>query len=504
MKTKLLGLFAFTVLLNSCYKHHDDFGDFGEYSNEDASTFAEIGSIKVGETGAAEITAYDPETKKLFVVTNSGSSRIDVLDLTNPATPVRLGFIDITPYGGGVNSVAVNDGRLAAAVEGFVKTDNGKAVIFKTKDHSLVAEVPVGALPDMITYTHDGKYILTANEGEPNDAYTIDPVGSVSIISVGEKKYQSNTIDFSGFASQQANLQSRGLRVYGPNATLATNIEPEYITISFDSKTAWVTLQENNAIAKLDIRSRKITNIFPLGFKSYALAGNEMDPSDRDGNLYKPASWNVKGMYQPDALAVYEKFGTPFIITANEGDARDYPGYSEMKRMKDSKLDPTVFADATLKTDPKLGRLNITQANGDIDNDGDLDELYSLGSRSFSVWNGNTGRQVFDSKNQLDAICSTNGVYDDGRSDDKSVEPEGVALGWVGKRPVAFIGLERADAVAIYDISQPDSPVFIKLLKTGDAPEGLTFISAKDSPSKKSLLVVSSENDGVVKIYQVN
>lgn len=477
-------------------------GDVYQYPNEDASTFQEIGSLAIGGEGAAEISAYDPSTKKLFVVTNAGSStRIDVVSLQQPSSPEAIGYIDIAPYGGNVNSVSVSEGKLAAAVEGFQKTDPGKVLVFTTKEYSPVAQISVGALPDMITYSSDGKYILTANEGEPNDAYTVDPVGSVSIIAVREN-YSVTTLDFSSFASQAEGLKAKGLRIFGPNASFAQDIEPEYITIDQNSKFAWVTLQENNAIAKLDIRAKKILQIIPLGFKNYGLGVNAIDPSDKD-NLGQLNQWPVKGMYLPDAIAFFEQGGAPYLITANEGDVREWAGFAENKRVKDLKLDPVAFPDATLKTDAKLGRLNVTKTMGDIDNDGDYDELYSFGARSFSIWNANNGTLTFDSGNELERKCIESLYYDDNRSDDKGVEPEGVVLGWVGRKPVAFIGMERADAIAIYDISSPSSPRFIKLLKTGDAPEGLTFIHASASPTQKSLLVTSNEGDGTIRIYSV-
>jgi len=149
----------------------------------------------------------------------------------------------------------------------------------------------------------------------------------------------------------------------------------------------------------------------------------------------------------------------------------------------------------------KAAPSSITTTLGDANGDGVFDALYSLGARSFSVWNGNNGSQIFDSKNELDAKCAANSTYDDGGSDDKSVEPEGITIGTVGSKKVAFVGMERADAVAVYDVTNPVKPVFLQLLKCGDAPEGVLFISAKNSPTKKSLLVVSSENDGVIKVY---
>ncbi|TDQ10939.1 choice-of-anchor I family protein [Pedobacter metabolipauper] len=475
------------------------------FVNEDASSFAEVASFDVGETGAAEITAFDPITNRLFVVRNENEglanqlNQIEVIDFSNPATMKSIGSISMLPFGGAVNSLAVYDGKLAAAIQSTDKQANGKVVVFKTSDYSKVAEITVGALPDMVTYSPDGKYILTANEGEPNDSYLNDPVGTVSIISVNEN-YAVNTIDFSAMAGQLSALKLKGFRVYGVGNNFLKDIEPEYITVSGDSKTAWVTLQENNAIAKIDIASKTITNIFPLGFKDYNLDGNEIDPSDKDG--YKPAKWNIKGMYLPDAISILEHNGTPYLFTANEGDAREYAGFSEIVRVKSANLDATVFPNASvLKQDGNLGRLNITTTLGDTDGDGDLDALYSLGSRSFSVWNGNDGTQVFDSKNELDVKCVEANAYDDGRSDDKSVEPEGITIGSVGYKKVAFVGMERADAVAVYDVTVPTKPVFLQLLKCGDAPEGVLFIPAKNSPTKKSLLIVSSEGDGVLKVY---
>lgn len=498
MKLKQLLFLLAVIVITSC--NPEDMPN----PHEDASTFTEISSTVIGAEGAAEISAYDPQTKKLFVVTNTGVTQIDILDLTNPAAPVPIGTISISPYGGGVNSVDVSNGKLAAAVEGFVKTDNGKVVVFKTSDYSLVKQIPVGALPDMVKYTYDGKYIITANEGEPSADYTVDPAGSVSFIRVFQD-YAVTTVDFAGFAGQEAALKTKGFRRFGPGASFAQDIEPEYVTISENSKTAWVTLQENNAIAEVNIPARTITKIMPLGFKDYNLDKNAIDPSDRDGGIIQ-TKWPVKGMYLPDAIAVLEKWGTPYLFTANEGDTRDYPpAYTEERRVKDVTLDPVAFPTAAvLRTDANIGRLKITSTLGDSDGDGDYDVLYSFGARSFSVWNGNNGQPLFDSENELEDKCIAAGYYDDTRSDDKGVETEGVTLGYVGNKAIAFVGMERSNAVAIYNVTNPSHPVFIKLLAAGVGPEGLLFIPSNQSPSGKSLLVVSSEVDGTVKIYQTN
>ena len=208
-------------------------------------------------------------------------------------------------------------------------------------------------------------------------------------------------------------------------------------------------------------------------------------------------------MYMPDAIAYYNYNGNPYLFTANEGDSREYTAFTEMKRVSAVSLDAVNFPTATtLKTDAAIGRLNITTTLGDTDGDGDFDALYSLGARSFSVWDANTGMQVFDSKNELDKKAADLTIYDDGRSDDKGVEPESITIGREGNKTIAIVGMERADAFAIYDITIPTAPVFVKMYKTGDAPEGLLFIPASKSPINQSLIVISSENDGLVKIYK--
>lgn len=476
------------------------------FVDEDPATFAEIGSLDIGvkpvKPGAAEISAYDPITKRLFTVSNiEGDNKIVVIDFKDPANMKVITSIDVKAYGA-VNSVSVHNGKLAAAIEAPVKQNDGKVVVYNTTDYSVIKVITVGALPDMVTFSPDGAYIVTANEGEPNTTYTVDPTGTVSIISVNDN-YSVVNVDFSSFAPQQAALALKGLRIGGLNTTFAKDIEPEYVTISPDSKTAWVTLQENNAIAKINLSTKTATDIFPLGFKDYNTDANAMDLSDKDGG-FLPKKNKVKGIYMPDAIAVLMTGSIPYLFTANEGDAREYDAYSDVKRMAAAVIDPAMPDLANLKLEANLGRLNISTKNGDTNGDGLIDELYSFGARSFSVWNGNTGDQIFDSKNELDAKAKAANIYDDARSDDKSIEPEGIAIGVVGKKTVAFVGMERVDAVAIYDVTNPAAPVFLQIVKCGDAPEGVLFISAKDSPIKKSLLVVSSEDDGLIKVYKPN
>ena len=462
-------------------------GTNGE-NGKDVSYFSTIAKISLRD-GVPEISAYDPTTKTIFS-TNSEAKEVDVINISDLENPVIKTAINITTFGGNVNSVASKNGFLAIAVEAVEPTNIGKVVIFKTDNLSTpYAEITAGALPDMVTFTPDAKYILAANEGEPNDDYTIDPKGSLTLIEVETKT--ATQINFDDFNAQEAALEANGFRVFGPGADLSTDVEPEYITVSSDSQTAFIALQENNGIAKLDIASKTITDIYPLGSKDYN--DYAFDLSDKDDIIGNLNYWNVKSFYQPDAIDYFEINGTGYIITANEGDARDYDGFSEEKRVDDLNLDATAYPDAaTLQEKEKLGRLKVTTAYGDTDNDGDIDQIYGYGGRSFSIWN-TSGVQLFDSGNEF----TLKGLYDFGsyaenRSDDKGSEPEAVTTFTEGSNTFAVIGLERTGDVLIYNISDIYNPIFIQRLRNS-SPEGLTIVDADDSPNGKTLLIVSNE-----------
>jgi hypothetical protein len=232
-----------------------------------------IGTVAAGDfdASAAEIVAHDPKTQRLFVV-NAQAAQIDIVDIRNPSVPAIVGTIDVKPYGAVANSVAVRDGIIAVAVENETKTSPGKVVFFD-RDLALITHVTVGALPDMLTFSPNGKYVLVANEGEPNNQYTIDPEGSVSIIdlSKGVKKLTQSMVTTASFVPFNSTPIDPAIRIFGlNNPTVAQDLEPEYITVSQDSKTAWVTLQENNAMAIIDIPSATVKKLVPFGYKDHA------------------------------------------------------------------------------------------------------------------------------------------------------------------------------------------------------------------------------------------
>ena len=286
---------------------------------------------KVGEyasgvyfESAAEIPAFDAASKRGFVV-NAQKGAVDVIDMTDPAQPAHIGMIDATQLlaGASINSVAVHDGLVAVAVQAANKTDPGLLALYQASDLKLVGQAQVGALPDMLTFTPDGKTVLVANEAEPSDDYQTDPEGSISVVDVSTlAKPVVRTADFRAFNNQRAALLAKGVRLFGPRASVAQDLEPEYIAVSADGKTAWATLQENNAFAIIDVANARVTDIVPLGYKDHGVEGQGLDASDTD-KAANIRTWpGVFGMYLPDAMAAFQAEGKTWLITANEGDAR--------------------------------------------------------------------------------------------------------------------------------------------------------------------------------------
>lgn len=473
------------------------------------------------DSAAASIVVYEPCGQRLFVV-NSGGGRIDVLDISNPATPTKVHELVLGPAGTVALSVAVHEGFVAASARPADKTQNGW-VIFYDRHLVPISSHFVGAYPDMITFTPNGRYLLVGNEGEPSGytPATTDPEGSITIFDLHRGFVRTATFDaFNGVPLDPS------VRLFGTRTNIAQELEPEYITVSDDSKTAWIALQENNAIATLDIESATITRIDGLGFKDHSLPGNGLDASDQDGGI-NIRNWPLKGVYMPDNVASYRVHGHTFLVTANEGDTRNWPGLNEEARVSTLNLNPIAFPDAAeLKKPANLGRLTVSTVNADTNGDGTIDVLYSLGGRSFSIWT-TTGRQVWDSGDDFEQIvalmfpanfnASHTSNTKDSRSTSKGPEPEGVTIGKVYGRDFAFIALERIGGVMVYDISDPYAPRFVDYVNTrtfmepfsfpleGDlGAESIAFITEEQSPTGKPLIAVANEISGSTTIFQIN
>jgi hypothetical protein len=481
-------------------------------------------------TSSTEIVVHDAATQRLFTI-SSLTDVFDIINFSNPTTPTVIQTVNMLPYGG-ITSIAVKNGIIAvASPNGTNPQGNGKVVFFDINGVFL-KQLEVGVLPDMITFTPDGTKVMTANEGEPNDAYTVDPEGSISIIDVPTLTVagilaltQTNvtTLGFTQFNGQEAILAATGGRKVKSTSTLAQDLEPEYIAISPDSQKAWVSCQENNAIIEVNLTTKALTGIWGLGKKDMSLPGNGFDASDNNGEVLI-ANWPVKAYYNPDAMASYKIGNTNYLVTANEGDEKDLGGFSERTTVGANgyTLDSTLFPNASiLKASHNLGRFRVTNVNGNTDGDTDFEEIHALGARSFSIFNADTKQIVFDSGDQFErhtaayhplifnADNEANGAKT--RSRAKGPEPEGVTLGTINGQTFAFITLERTGGVMVYNVTDPNNVTFVDYKHSrstsafgGDnGPEGITFIPAANMTNGKAYVIVANEISGTLSMYEV-
>lgn len=488
-----------------------------------------LSSFSNGAEGAnsAEIVAFDPTTDKLYIA-NSVGAKMDIVDLSNPSTPALLNSISITPYGN-INSLTVHNGVVACAVENTNPQANGNIVFFD-EDGVFISQVPVGAMPDMITFNNDYTKVLVACEGEPKSDYSVDPEGSVGIIDI-TGGYPALTaanvtmVNFQSFNGQEATLRSQGIRIFGPGSSAAQDFEPEYITLSEDNSTAYVSLQENNAMAVIDIVSGTVNEIRPLGTMDYANGNNGLDASDQTAGIFI-GSAPVKGLFMPDALAHASISGTEYIFSANEGDAREYSTFSEIARLSATPLDASIPDQNILKHNQFLGRINVTNASGDTDNDGDIDDIHVFGTRSFSIWDAQTGALVFDSKDLIEQITAnhptlsglfnaSNGsgaVVSKNRSDDKGPEPEGVATAVINGNHYLFVSMERVGGVMIFNVDVPSTPVYVGYYNNRSVAtngpdrgaEGIIIIKKEESPTGNDIVILANEVSSTLSIFDIN
>lgn len=577
-------------------------GAIGEQGNDGKSLPRELAIEVVGRfaTGvygksAAEIVQFHKNSNSAFAI-NGAENQIEIISLANlsttqvsaPTSDESLSSnaftfpssvtvknaegLERTITLGMVNSIAVQDDLLAIAVEANVKQNNGAILFYSLNslgEGTYIKAVEAGALPDMVTFTPDGNKVLVANEGEPSSDYLNDPEGSISIIMMNENQPANvamtinmttdmvfsddnlSTEDFDTDEKRMSLLAKAGVKFAGPEGnTVAKDLEPEYITTSSDSKMAYVSLQENNAIGILNLEEMTI-EVKALGFKDWGKY--QLDFTNKDESPQFKSVQGLFGMYQPDTLASYNWNGSTFIVSANEGDARDYQGYSEEVRIKDiidpDELNQTLSTDLQMQYDVSggknyLGRLKVTTALGDDMLDGEYEKLYSFGARSFSIWDQHANL-VFDSGDDFGKISSAmlgknfNATHTenkgDNRSDDKGGEPEAVDIGEIEGRMYAFIAQERAGDLFVYDITNPFNSAFVAHYNNRDfnidyemdddldnpcdesegmnctnvnmagdlGPESIKFVSASDSPTQNPLLIIGNEVSGTVTVYQV-
>ena len=503
-----------------------------------------LGSYRGGffSTAAAQgPVAYDPRRQRLYAVSQVRTS-IEILDLRNPSQPTKVGAIELGLLGLGAQSVAFHNRTLAVAIQGPTKSSPGSVLFFDRGGELLTAPVLVGAQPSMAVFTPNGNHLVVANTGEANDDYSQDPEGSISIISLDERFgflfTRVNTIHFDNLNDRRNELIQAGVRIAGPNASVAQDLEPESIALSPDGRLAWVTLERNNALALIDVENENLLNILPLVDKNNGAVGFGLDASDVDGQINIRPWPGLRSWLQPDLIASFVSNGQVFLATANEGDPRDFAGYTEQAAVGNLALDPVAFPDPGIADPANLGRLSVSTVDGDVDGDGDYDVLHAFGGRSFSIWTAD-GRPVFDSGDDFEQITAAaipqffNTPDDQNRFDALSIrrgpEPEAIAVGQIGARQYAFVGFERIGGVMAYDITDPFSPRFEQYINTrnfnidpaqvcledqpqsalcaqaGDlSVEGVLFIRAGQSPIGVPLLVLNHETSDSVTVFRID
>ncbi|AEP30814.1 choice-of-anchor I family protein [Brumicola nitratireducens] len=545
-------------------------------SGQDASTGVTLSLVArafLGAQGSAEIVQYHKESQTIYA-TNSATNSIAIIaagsitsaDLTNPINSINLTVASInlpatagTVPLGKVTSIAISGDLLAVAVPAATKTDNGFILFYNGLANSAPAfldSVEVGALPDSIAFTPDGGKLVVANEGEPNGDYSIDPEGTLSVIDIlanGEPEETADTVTFTSLNGTQAELEAQGMHFPNPDGltingnaittTVAQDLEPEYVSTAIGK--AYVTLQENNGLAILDLEDLSV-QVIGLGSKSWS--GLNFDGQE-NGAVSFAKYEGLNGVYMPDSIANYEWKGATFLVTANEGDAREYffdvadeeacttamgqsydaeagcLSYSDEVKLEDLTAQAGSALE-TLQMDGRLNGLRVTKELGDADGNGEYESAYTYGARSFTIWDQN-GLVVFDSADDLERITASvhgaqfnndNDVNEgDSRSENKGPEPEALTVGTIGARTYAFIGAERMSGIFVYDVTNPFEAFFADYIINRDltegstandvigdlAPESIVFVPAEDSATGEALIIVGNEVSGTVSVFQV-
>lgn len=495
---------------------------------DQGSGFEKIAAYSTGFTdgdgGIAEIVKYNSDNKKFYLV-NGKTSRLDVVSLEemenaqNGVTALEAQLsIDLTallPEGfayGDLTSVDVDTQHdvIAVAVQeaDFVKA--GKIAILDY-DGNLVKWIDAGVQPDMVVFTPDYQHLLVANEGEPRDGYvTEDPKGSVTLVDLtdGIEAATAANLYFDAYDAARESLIQDSV-ILKKDAAPSQDLEPEYIAVSQDGKKAYVSLQEANAIATVDIENKTFASVKGLGFKNHSLPGNELDLIS-DGEV-KIESQQVYGAYMPDGIALAEIAGKSYILTANEGDDREWG--------EDADGEP-VYANADKI---KINDKKVTVLVNEMMDGLEADKTYILGGRSFSIWDAQTMDLVYDSGSEFESViasqlpmyfnCSNDTIEMEDRSGKKGPEPEDVKVGQIGGRFYAWIGLERVGGIMTYDITNPENPLFANYSHTRDfsgdivgdvSPEGLSFVADTASPDGQPLLIAAYEVSGTAAVYQLD
>jgi hypothetical protein len=377
----------------------------GEEPFRELATFAVQGEV-------AEILAATPNGRTLLY-TDSTRGEVGIVDLSRPGEPRPLGSVGVGA-GAEPTSVAVTRGGRYALVavdtsESFADPSGHLAVV-DLRSRAVLRQIDLGGQPDSVAVSPDGRFAAVAVENERDEDLEVGGIeGGLPQAPAG---YLA-VVDLSGRAATWTadRVELTGL----PGAAFADDPEPEYVDIDRRGIAA-VTLQENNAIALVDLAHREVVGSFTAG----SVHREDADLADDDVIAFDDV---LTAPREPDTVQ-WTRQGN--LVTADEGDLAEEPS----------------------------------------------------GGRGWTVFSP-TGEVVFTSGGSAEQALADEGYYPDDRSDDKGAEFEGAEVATVRGTQLAFIGSERGDAVLVYGFEDERAPVLLQILPTGDAPEGLLALQAR-------------------------
>lgn len=490
--------------------------------DDDTSTLRATGLNKLSQLQSeSEIVDYANVAGTHYMYSIGGDNKLRITNITAPGEIAATApiVVDLSAYGDAVQSVTATDEMVAVAMAPEDKAGSKGSVAFFDSVGNYQRSVEVGYLPDMVTFNESGSQVVVANEGEPSDDYQTDPGGSVGIIDTATYSYTDLALDGTTTAAADGTEVRLGDT---PSNDQSKDLEPEYITVSGDY--AYVTLQENNALAKVNLSTKSVEFIKSLGVKSYdAASGNTID-IEEEGEIRMKSYEGLYGLYMPDTITSTTIGGKTYLLTANEGDGREYIYEAEVADEAacdalEGDWDEGVCEVLSFIDEEKISKLDLADAIADQyadendlkvitdwgkNSDGEYEALYTYGARSFTIWD-EQGDLVFDSGDQISKLIAEHDptLFNqddgdiDGRSGNKGGEPEAITVGQVGDKHYAFVGLERQSVIVTFDITDPTAPTFVDYHKTHAennlSPEGMKFITAEQSPNGKPLLLVAFE-----------
>jgi hypothetical protein len=472
--------------------------------------------------------AYEQSSHRVFIC-QRGSNRLLVFDISD-LTKVRLvKSVSLATNGNKPNDVAVMGNTVAVITQNSLPQAQGKVAFFDTNANFL-NQLSVGAQPKSITFGNGSNQLLIANEGAPSDDYTIDPIGSISIVNLFGANpamlTQANVaqIDFTLLDTVAFN---DNVRIFNnANQLPSVDLEPEQIIALSGGSQALVSLSENNALAIIDYATNTIDTVIGLGLKNFNLPNQGFDGSNL-GAIKIDRQQRVFGLYNPAGIAAFTKAGSGYWLTTNQGTPRNYSAYSEVEVFKNLPLGASGFPNRSVQIrDSIIGQLEVSKELGKARNGFVHDSAVAFGGRSFSVWN-NTGQLIWDSGDEIEQTLATlqaanfnaNSFSNQSRkasSPAQGAQPNAIAIGTVDGVRYAFITLKEMGGILIYNLNNPSAPVFEQYLLDRDfnqpandtaagdlGPTKITFTPAGQSPNGIALLMVSSAVSGSFTIYQM-